>query len=191
MPSGEVSRSGRGPLNLPLGQSCSRMRLWTSSACKRRLFFCGNDGRWKCSTNYGSNTDGLMSGVQPIPGVCRCRAVCQTYWDRAATLAHRPVRVAGRTAKPGQAGTSCTRHCLFFARSSCRQPLALLCPPNDPTPDGLRMPNEQAQETPQCRSTPRVWLNTLGSESLSWCVWGPNIVSPIDSAKGRRTVKRS
>jgi hypothetical protein len=36
----------------------------------------------------------------------------------------------------------------------------------------FRLPDEQAQETPEFSPAPRLWLDELDPESLSWCVWG-------------------
>lgn len=35
----------------------------------------------------------------------------------------------------------------------------------------FRLSNDQAQETSQCRPAPPKWLDELGFESLSWCLW--------------------
>src|SRR6266480_3113332 len=99
------------------------------------------------------------------------RIVCQAHWTAPATLAHHPARLARRTAQFGQAGAGGPRYRLFSPRSSSRQPLALLCPPKYPTSYAFRLPDEQAQETPEFSPAPRVWLDELDPESLSWCVW--------------------
>src|SRR6266566_5897868 len=100
------------------------------------------------------------------------RTVCQAHWTAPATLAHHPARLARRTAQFGQAGAGGPRYRLFSPRSSSRQPLALLCPPKYPTSYAFRLPDEQAQETPEFSPAPRLWLDELDPESLSWCVWG-------------------
>ncbi|SRR6266699_1213136 len=114
------------------------------------------------------------------------RTVCQAHWTAPATLAHHPARLARRTAQFGQAGAGGPRYRLFSPRSSSRQPLALLCPPKYPTSYAFRLPDEQAQETPEFSPAPRVWLDELDPESLSWCGWVPTFFPPIFPAKQQR-----
>src|SRR6266446_348407 len=69
-------------------------------------------------------------------------------------------------------GTTCS------ARTSCASATTIHpnpesgagCPPKYPTSYASRLPNEQAQETPEFCPAPRVWLDELDPESLSWCV---------------------
>src|SRR5260370_9561815 len=43
----------------------------------------------------------------------------------------------------------------------------------------FRMSIEQAQETSECCPAPPAWLDQLGFESLSWCVWGDMQQPPL------------
>jgi hypothetical protein len=60
-----------------------------------------------------------------------------------------------------------------------------------PTAYAFRLPDEQTQEASQFSPASPVWLDELGSESLSWCVWGSVFSNPIRTNLSKDEAKSS